>query len=94
MTVNMDSQCSPQEFWKGYWGYRGMPSPNCLYFLGRRQCLRHREQTIPVPSSVVVIQGKSFFHDGSIPVRLVFDGGLLELEDDLRFDISHTRGPN
>ena len=45
---------------------------------------------MPMPSSVVVIQGKSSFHDGSIPVRHVFDGGLLELEDDLRFNISLT----
>ena len=45
-------------------------------FFGRRLCLRHSEQTIPVPSSVGSIQGKSSFHAGSSPVRLVFDCGL------------------
>ena len=56
-------------------------------FLGRRECLRHREHSIPVPSSTESIQGKSSFHSGSIPVRLIFDRGLSVLEDDLRFAI-------
>ena len=46
------------------------------------QCLRHREQTIPLRSSVAVIQGKSSFNDGSISVCFVFDCRLFK----------HTRG--
>ena len=56
-------------------------------FLGRRECLQHREHSILVPSSTESIQGKSSFHSGSIPICLVFDRGLSVLEDDLRFTI-------
>ena len=51
-------------------------------FLGCRQCVRHNEHSMPVPTSLCIIHRKSLLYSELIPVRLIFGSGVSAIVDD------------